>query len=201
MAEVINNIDDFIKENGINRIYLDWDGVITHSCQAIVDICNKLYHTNVKGVDVTKWDFTDVFPTLKTEVMEALFEDKAFFENLKFIDGVVDFMKRYKDEIIIVTKSSPKNFIGKINKLKEVGLEDISIIPIPFKENKNVIDMLCYKGETVGDKNSVKSLFIDDNVENLWSSDADFAICFKEYNDDKDRQWQRLLTDYVMYHW
>ena len=39
----ITDIEDFIKEKEINKIFLDIDGVVIHSCQAMVDILNKKY--------------------------------------------------------------------------------------------------------------------------------------------------------------
>lgn len=188
---VIENIDDFIKQNDIQKIFLDWDGVITHSVQSIVDIGNEMFGTNAKGEDVTSWNFKDVFPNLQEEEMEELFNIDIFFKHLKFIDGAVEFMKRHEKDIIIVTKARPQNFIGKYEMLKSVGLENIPIIPIPYNVSKRIVDMSYYR-----------SLFIDDNTNNLIQCNSYYDICFCEYKDDKERQWQKNKEIFnIMYHW
>ena len=37
----VNSIETFIKYYDINNIYLDVDGVLIHSCQAVCDILNE----------------------------------------------------------------------------------------------------------------------------------------------------------------
>lgn len=191
----IENIEEYLKMNTINKIFMDWDGVITHSVQSIVDIGNEMFGTNAKGEDVLSWNFKDVFPKLKEEDMEDLFSTCKFFERLKFIEGVVDFMKRHEKDIIIVTKARPENFVKKYEMLKSVGLENIPIIPIPFNVSKRIVDMFYY--DYYGN-----SLFIDDNTDNLMESNADYTICFCEYEDNKEREWQKDKKFFdVMYHW
>ena len=101
---VIDNIEKFIYENNIKMIYLDWDGVITHSVKAIVDILNKKHNININPQDIVSWNFKEADPTLTDEEMELLFTTKEFFFELEYIDGVIDFMKRHRNNIIIVTK-------------------------------------------------------------------------------------------------
>ena len=49
---IINNIEEFIKENNITTIYLDIDGVLFASCQACADILNEMQGTDFNGSDV-----------------------------------------------------------------------------------------------------------------------------------------------------
>ena len=51
--EVINNIDDFIKEMSITHLFIDIDGVIFASCDAIIQILNERYGGHFQGSDVT----------------------------------------------------------------------------------------------------------------------------------------------------
>ena len=57
---IIKDIDKYIIDNNITKIYLDFDGVISHTCQAIVNILNKKNKTNFNGTDDI-YDFSDVF--------------------------------------------------------------------------------------------------------------------------------------------
>lgn len=194
---VIDNIEKFIYENNIKMIYLDWDGVITHSVKAIVDILNKKHNININPQDIVSWNFKEADPTLTDEEMERLFTTKEFFFELEYIDGVIDFMKRHRNNIIIVTKAKTENYLGKIHMLKRIGLDDIPIIPIPLNMSKSIIDMYYHNLDNYLDY----SLFIDDSTNNLLESSATFKIQFREYNDDKEREWQKDWNGYVMYKW
>ena len=194
---VIDNIEKFIYENNIKMIYLDWDGVITHSVKAIVDILNKKHNININPQDIVSWNFKEADPTLTDEEMERLFTTKEFFFELEYIDGVIDFMKRHRNNIIIVTKAKTENYLGKIHMLKKIGLDDIPIIPIPLNMSKSIINMYYHNLDNYLDY----SLFIDDSTNNLLESSASFKIQFREYNDDKEREWQKDWNGYVMYKW
>lgn len=187
----VKNIEDFIIKNDIKKIFLDWDGVITHSVEAMVNILNRRHHTKINPQDVISWNFKEADPTLTDEEMEWLFTTKEFFFELNYINGVIEFMKRHEKDIIIVTKARTENYIGKIEMLSDIGLGNIPIIPIPLDVSKKVINMK-YMGT---------SLFIDDSTNNLCDSNATYKIQFKEYRDDKEREWQKDWNGYVMYKW
>lgn len=173
----------------IKYIYLDFDGVITHSCQAIVDILNLRNKTNYKGSDVFSWNFKEIDNTLTDKQVEELFNSQWFFENLKPIDGVIDFIKEFKDKVIIVTKSSVRNFNYKIQWLKQYGI-NVPVIPIPLELEKDMINM----------KNCI---FIDDCSKNLYSSNAHLRIQFREYKDNKNnqREWIKNWNGNCLYSW
>ena len=63
--------------------------------------------------------------------------------------------------------------------------------------------MFCglYLNENKGDINMSSSLFIDDCVNNLNESNAKYKIMFKEYNDNREREWQKGWNGLVMYNW
>lgn len=190
----ITNIDDFIQANNITTIFLDVDGVIFSSCQAMVDILNEKNDTNFNGANVFSWDFKEIDPTISGQGVEELFSDKKFFKVVKPIKGALDFLEKYRDRIIIVTKSQPNNFILKRKWFDKKGFSDIPIIAIPLEISKSIIDMFGYDGTT---------LFIDDSTKNLEEcSSADFSIQFREYNDDQNdkREWIKDWDGFVMYH-
>lgn len=189
--KVIENIYNFVDICDFEKIFLDFDGVLTHSVEAIVEILNERKCTNYKPQDVLSWNFKEIDSTLTDEEMEDLFLCDEFFDKVKFIDGVIDFMKRYQDKIIIVTKARPKNFIGKVKLMEKIGLSSIPIIPIPLDVSKDIIDMS-------------DGLFIDDSTYNLkYNMNARCRIQFREFNDDNNeqREWIKDWNGLVMYHW
>lgn len=197
--KVIENIDKFIKDKHIERIFLDCDGVIMASCQAIVDILNERYGGNFKGSDVTSWDFKCCYPNITSEEIEEIFNDPKFFDIVKPIDGALEFLDKYRDKIIIVTKANIENYIHKRKWFNDRGFKDIPIIALPLNASKSLINM---------DNINEYSLFIDDSTQNLIDSNADYKVQFREYDDDKEREWQKGSWNYipsskdlVIYHW
>lgn len=190
--KVIKDIDSFIKDNNITHIFLDIDGVIFHSCQAMIDILNERYGGSFKGSDVTSWDFQCCYPNMTSQEIENTFADPKFFDIVNPIDGALEFMDRYRDKIVIVTKAVTDNFIHKRKWFDEHGYSDVPIIAVPLGMSKSIINMNNIDGW---------SLFIDDSTNNLNDSNADFKIQFREYNNDKERAWQKGWDELRMYKW
>lgn len=189
---IIENIDDFIKENNITRLFLDIDGVIFASCDAIVEILNERYKTNFQGSDICSWNFQCCYPDMTSEEIEDTFADEKFFEIVKPIKGALEFIDRYRDKIVIVTKATTSNFLHKRKWFDEHGYSDVPIIAVPLGMSKSIINMNSIDGW---------SLFIDDSTNNLNDSNADYKVQFREYNDDKERAWQKDWDGLVMYQW
>ena len=183
------NIDKFIKTISPNKIYLDVDGVIFHSCQAICDILNGIYGTNVKGSDILSWNFKEFDKEFIDEDIEELFGNQRFFEIVKWIKGAFEFIRIYKDKIIIVTKGTKDNIYYKLTVFESLGL-DVPIISLPFTCSKGSIDM-------------IGGLHIDDCTNNLIESNATYKIQFLEYNDGKNniREWTKDWNGIKMYKW
>ena len=190
--EVINNIDDFIKEMSITHLFIDIDGVIFASCDAIIQILNERYGGNFQGSDVTSWDFQCCYSNMTSQEIEDTFADPRFFEIVKPIKGALEFIDKYRDKIVIVTKATTDNFIHKRKWFDEHGYSDIPIIALPLNCSKSLINM-----DTIGKW----SLFIDDSTYNLQDSNADYKVQFREYNDQKEREWQKGWDGLVMYQW
>ena len=190
--EVINNIDDFIKEMSITHLFIDIDGVIFASCDAIIQILNERYGGSFKGSDVTSWNFQCCYPNMTSEEIEDTFADEKFFEIVKPIKGALEFIDRYRDKIVIVTKATTSNFLHKRKWFDENGYSDVPIIALPLNCSKSLINM---------DRVDSWSLFIDDSTNNLQETNADYNIMFKEYNDQKEREWQKGWGGLTMYEW
>ena len=193
--KVIKDINSFIKDNNITHIFLDIDGVIFHSCQAMIDILNERYGGNFDGSDVTSWNFQCCYPNMTSEEIEDTFNDPKFFDIVKPIDGALEFMNRYRDKIILVTKANVENYAHKRKWFDDRNFADIPMIALPLNVSKGFIDMQ----NCTGFYNY--SLFIDDSTNNLQETNADYNIMFKEYNDQKEREWQKDWDGLVMYQW
>jgi 5'(3')-deoxyribonucleotidase len=132
---------------------------------------------NHTGNEVTDWNYTNLYPT-NTEEVEALYDSAAFFRNVTFIKGARKYLTKYRKKIIIVTKASFKNYCHKKIFLRDAGFGDIPIIPLDLSMSKSLINM---KG----------GLFIDDCAYNLKECNATYKLMFMEYNDGKERSWQK----------
>ena len=190
--KVIKDIDSFIKDNNITHIFIDIDGVIFHSCQAMIDILNERYGGNFDGSDVTSWNFQCCYPNMTSEEIEDTFNDPKFFDIVKPIDGALEFMDRYRDKIILVTKASVENYALKRKWFDDRGF-NMPIIALPLNVSKSLVNM-----------NSIDeySLFIDDNTQNLIDSNSDFKVQFREYQSNNDkREWVKDWDGMVLYKW
>ena len=188
--KIIGNIERFIEQHNIKRIYLDMDGVLIHSCQAICDMINEIQGTNFTGDEVLSWNFQEICPNLTDDDVERLFADPIFFQYVKWINGALEFVKKYEHCTWIVTKGTWMNLHCKEQFLEEYGISHFILLGMNFNQSKGDVDM-----------NMVDSLFIDDCTNNLNESNAKYKIMFKEYNDDKEREWQKDWNGLVMYNW
>ncbi len=192
MNNIIKNIDQFIINNNISSIFCDIDGVLWHSCQAIIDILNEKYGGNFTGNDVTSWNVNCCYPQMTEEEVEGVFNNPKFFEIVKPIDGALEFLDRYRDKIILVTKASVENYARKRKWFNNRGF-DMPIIALPLNVSKSLVNM-----------NNIDeySLFIDDSTQNLIDSNADFKVQFREYQSNNDkREWVKDWDGMVMYKW
>ena len=183
------NINKFIKQTNPNRIYLDVDGVIWHSCQAVCDVINKRFNTNVQGNEILSWNFKELKEDLTDEDIETIFGDYYFFKRIRWINGAYDFIRRYKDKITIVTKGTCMNLTRKLEEFDAFGL-DIAMCGLSLNDSKNSINM---EG----------GLLIDDCTKNLIESNATYKIQFLEYNDNMNdiREWTKEWNGLRMYKW
>ena len=190
--KVIKDIDSFITDMEIDKIFLDIDGVIFHSCQAMIDILNERYGGNFDGSDVTSWNFQCCYRGMTSEEVESMFNNGLFFKIVKPIDGALEFMDRYRDKIILVTKANIENYALKRKWFDDRGFKDIPMIALPLNVSKGFINM---------DNINEYSLFIDDSTQNLIDCNSDYKVQMREYCDDKEREWQKGWNGLVMYQW
>ena len=186
---IISDIENFINYIGIQQIYLDVDGVLIHSCQAICDILNEDKGTNFIGDQVLSWNFKEICPDLTDADIESLFADARFFKYVKWIKGAKEFIKRHENNITIVTKGTKQNILKKYDLFNLHNL-NVVIKGLPLDKSKSEIDMS-------------NGIFIDDCTKNLVESNAKYKVQFIEYNDqlNENREWIKGWNGLKMYKW
>lgn len=191
-SNIVRNIDEYIQHiqerDNLKYIYVDMDGVLIHSCQAICDMLNEIQDTNFTGDEVLSWNFYEVCPNLTDKDVEEMFANPIFFQYVQWINGALNFIERYKNHIVIVTKGTKGNIDLKREFLKEYNLDNVMFCNLNLNESK-------------GDIKMSQSLFIDDCTINLNESNAKYKIMFKEYKDNREREWQKNWNGLVMYNW
>lgn len=187
----IRHLKEIIENHGINSIFLDFDGVIGKSIKAICSIFNESYKINMKPQEVQTWKFHELHEKygvcVPHEDIVKLFDSDQFFDRLEVYEGVIEFMREYREKIIICTKGTVTNIAQKRVFLDELGLNDIHILGVPFQLSKGLINMQL-------DGNSI---FIDDDTTNLKNSNATHKIQFREFPKDTEwnKDWDSLCFD------
>ena len=186
---IISDIEKFIDYVNVDHIYLDVDGVLIHSCQAICDILNEDKGTNFTGNQVLSWNFKEICPDLTDGDIELLFADDRFFKYVQWIKGAREFIERHENDITIVTKGTYLNILRKILFFNRYDIS-VPIEGLSLDTSKNEIDMS-------------KGIFIDDCTKNLIESNAKYKVQFLEYNDglNEQREWIKGFNGYKMYKW
>ena len=186
---IISDIEKFIDYVNADHIYLDVDGVLIHSCQAVCDILNEDKDTNFTGDQVLSWNFKEICPDLTDSDIELLFADDRFFKYVQWIKGAREFIERHENNITIVTKGTYLNILRKILFFNRHNIF-VPIEGLSLNTSKNEIDMS-------------NGIFIDDCAKNLRESNAKYKVQFLEYNDglNEQREWIKGFNGYKMYKW
>jgi len=173
------------------KLFLDVDGVIIDSIKAYCSTYNEIYKNHSKFTpaiwyECKKWDLKDVAPLVKS--CNEIFSSPLFFKYAEFInintkEVIEELCNKYR--IIICSIGTPENIAQKSLWLKE-NLphikEYIFLVNDGCKMDKSFIDMSS-------------SIFIDDVVSNLDSSNADYKIVFgDEYEWNKTNKYLRCYN-------
>ena len=182
----VNDIEQMIKSGKIKRIFLDMDECVVNSIDSVLIQLNRRFDTCYFMNDVNTWNMTNLFPTLKSIEIEEIFDSAEFFDSLTWKDGAFDFVNRHHDIISIVTKGNALNLARK---------EEWIRIVFPS------IDFIGLEG-TVMDKSMVNmglnTVHIDDNQDNLFSTNAEYKILFENV---KDTEWNNKWNHLKMKNW
>ena len=174
-------------------LFLDFDNTICNSSKAFVDLYNLLpkynQHPDFKLADWTKsndWNFKDVAP-LSVHETETLFGNPIFFDLLEFYPNALEVLDKLKEQynIIIVSIGTYENLQYKSKFINDYlsFCDAILIRNKGLKMDKSKVNM----------KNGI---FIDDNQDNLFSSNASKMFCYSDkiYRWNESWHGDRLLN-------
>src|SRR5690554_6695099 len=176
------------------KLFLDFDGVICNSIQAFCDTYNILYedYPNFKPARwayVEKWNFRDECPLLEgsQDEVHEIFGHNLFFKHLEFMDDLTErVIQRLCDkyQVIVCSIGTPLNIAKKTLYLRD---------NLPYiKEHIMLVNNGCVMDKSL--VNMEGSVFIDDHVKNLDSTNAEYKIIFGDVYDwnkcsDYPRAW------------
>jgi len=173
------------------------DNSITNSTKSFCESYNILYkyHKNFIPADyklVDTWNFENQCKLLKSEadVLE-IFETPIFFKLLKLInDNTYEVARELNEKyhIIIVSIGTPMNLSRKALYLQET-LPFIKDYALLYNEN-------CKMNKEIIKMDYPDSIFIDDHVDNLISSNA-----INKYVFGKDYPWSKTDDYYRLWNW
>jgi len=174
----------------MNRIkfFIDVDNVIINSTKAVCEWFEDKYYWTIRSgltntpnwKNVKEWDFQDEMPTMTKEDIEDVFSSNKFFKFAEFFPNVKEVItelindKRF--EVIFCSIGTVKNISNKMKFLE--------------KHFPNATQLMIKNG-VIMDKSLVnmsESIFLDDNISNLRSSNSLVKICFT-YDNKLDKSW------------
>ena len=173
-------------------IYLDFDGCIVNTIKAVCDLYNEDFQyykkfVPVKWWEVNTWDFQEC-NCAKSKYLNTYFNQKRFFDALEFMPCAKEVINLLSEvyKVKIVSMGYSPNLKGKEIWLSE-KFPKIEFVGINMKHHsdKSMIDMS-------------DGLLIDDNSNNLFSSNALEKICYGDkyaWNDDwkgKRMTWKEI---------
>jgi len=181
------------------KLFIDFDEVLADSIKAVLQILNKKYNRNVTESEVLSWNFVNVFPETDGEEISRIFDEPEFWDYVTFKSGAKAFMEfafqcPLISDITIVSVGRKNNLIYKEEFIKNVWGDKVKFVGV-------------FSHECVSDKSSVDmrgGLFVDDNQNNLFSSNADIKILFQNTpNAEWNNKWQgdhvTNFTDLMFY--
>jgi 5'(3')-deoxyribonucleotidase len=169
----------------MDKIFLDFDSVITDSASAFCNTYNEIYRFTPGFVAADankndKWDFKIECPLIQTPLY--IFSHPLFFKLLKFMPDAEETIKELQNkyQVIIVSIGCYDNISLKAqfikNKMPYIN-DAVLLTNQGIKMDKGIVNM-----------NYPDSIFIDDVKSNLDSSNAERKILYgKRF--DWNREW------------
>lgn len=182
------------------NIFIDFDGVIYNTVESFVNLNNKLNNINDDWTKVKNWNFKpECCNNLTEKEIEDLFNHKELYST-KLIKDSVEYIEKLdkKHKVFVCTVGFNYNNKNKL-KLLEKYLPNIDVITI----SKNS-ELQASPGKQI--INMDNSIFIDDHMKNLESSNARYKILFQPFmpmNWNKNWKGVRIsnwkdLYDYII---
>lgn len=158
------------------KLYIDLDNVVFNTTKCIVDLYDEdfCYYSDYKKIpweNIRSWNFNEL-SAAKTEQINSYFNQSRFFNNVEFIDDAYSIIAKLaiSYDIYFVSHGYSPNL-----RLKEKFIKQ----KFPFAKFIGV-NLKEYKDKSCVDMSG--GIFIDDAINNLEGSNADFKICFGNYS-------------------
>lgn len=136
-------------------ILVDMDDCIENLSDVWIDLLNKTHGTAVNRNDISNWDMSIAFPTLKEEDIYAPISSEELWKRVTPLPGAVEYLQRLISEghkVVIVTSAAAESVPMKLN--------HVLFRYFPFISMKDVI-ITSQKQLVCGD------VLVDDGVHNL----------------------------------
>ena len=187
--DVIHFIDDVL--NGKKTVFIDMDLTLFNTVAAITSMYDEdfQYYSDYKKIpwqDVKSWEFSELSASTP-EYINTYFNQKRFFDRVEMYQDamrVIDKL-RNKYNIVFVSHGYSPNLRLKEKWVKEYfPYAEFIGVNLKYHKDKSVVDM-------------TNGIFIDDNIKNLISSNADIKICYGNYEWNKNiEKGLQCLTAY-----
>lgn len=178
-------------ENKVGTVFLDFDGVITNSAKRAIEMLNIKFNMNNKTNIHNFYNLGDLFPKIKRQDMDDMFNDKEFFnEQLEIFDDFLETVEENKDifNFTIVTLGNNENLRNKEDWCDEKLPSHIEYVGVPIWRDKSVVDMSGM-------------IMIDDNLDILMKTNAKIKILFVPEDYRKYNTIKPYDSVYVVHTW
>lgn len=176
------------------KLFLDFDNTIVDTIAAVVSLYNEDYSSHdgfvsINPKDVTSWEFKEC--NLATyEEIDKYFGDERFFQRIKLYPGARQALRSLSHmyDITIVSHGYAKNLELKKKWIKDKLFKEI------FDSNCNA-EFIGVDWKEHSDKSHVdmsNSIFVDDSIKNLETSNAKHKILYGEYMD-----WNNMNNKFI----
>lgn len=168
------------------KLYLDFDGVISNSIEAITTLYNDDFQAYpdfhpIMPEDIHTWNFEEC-KCANSDTFNMYFNTPRFFDNLKFMDRADTFiwLLSYQFDFIIVSHGNYPNLQLKkkwIDRKLKLFINDTKML------NQGVVDFIGVDFHDHDDKSHVDmsdGIFVEDTYDNLVTSNAKYKIIFGE---------------------
>lgn len=168
------------------KLYLDFDGVIGNSIEAITTLYNDDFQAYpdfhpIMPEDIHTWNFEEC-KCANSDTFNMYFNTPRFFDNLKFMDQADTFiwLLSYQFDFIIVSHGNYPNLQLKkkwIDRKLKLFINDTKML------NQGVVDFIGVDFHDHDDKSHVDmsdGIFVEDTYDNLVTSNAKYKIIFGE---------------------
>jgi 5'(3')-deoxyribonucleotidase len=176
------------------KIFWDFDNTLCNSHQKIAEIYNQTFTNHKEFIPAKWWECTDyemtsICPLMNHELKMSMFNCSDFFKNLPLINGnTYDILKELNEryEQYIITIGNPSNLAHKSLYLETT---------LPFIKNVILIRNEGCKMDKSIINMGKNSIFFDDIISNLDSSDATYKFVFgEEENWNKTDKYTRVVN-------